>query len=79
MCQWTTRQYSTRSDDNEYSSSKSRVRAQSSKSYHREYKGNSFEWYGVKVVMKDNADVVLALEPRGIDDFLDYGVLIWTT
>ena len=55
------------------------MRAQSSKSYHREYKGNSFEWYGVKVVMKDNADVVLALEPRGIDDFLDYGVLIWTT
>jgi len=28
--------------------------------------------------MKNNADVVLVLEPRDIDDFLDYGVLIYT-
>jgi hypothetical protein len=29
--------------------------------------------------MKDNADVVLVLEPRDIDNFLDYGMSIWIT
>jgi hypothetical protein len=29
--------------------------------------------------MKDDADVVLVLEPRDIDNFLDYGVSIWMT
>jgi hypothetical protein len=29
--------------------------------------------------MKDNADVVRVLEPRDIDNFLDYGVSIWIT
>jgi hypothetical protein len=29
--------------------------------------------------MKDNADVVLVLEPRDIDNILDYGVSIWIT
>jgi len=43
---------------------------------HSEYEGNSFEWDGCKVLMKDNADIVLILEPRDIDNFLDYGVSI---
>ena len=29
--------------------------------------------------MEDNADVALVLEPRDIDNFLDYGVSIWIT
>lgn len=29
--------------------------------------------------MKDNADVILVLKPRDIDDILDYGVSIWIT
>ena len=47
--------------------------------YHSEYKGNSFEWDRVKLFIKDNADVLLVLEPRDIDSFLDYGVLIRMT
>jgi len=46
---------------------------------HSEYKSNSFEWDGCEVFMKDNADVVLVLEPHDIDNFLDYGVSIWIT
>jgi len=46
---------------------------------HSEYKGNSFEWDGCEVFVKDNADVVLVLEPRDIDNFLDYGMSIWIT
>ena len=58
--------------------SKSRVTARRCNLYHREYNGNSFEWDGVKKeFMKDNADIVLVLEPRDIDNFLDYGVLVW--
>ena len=37
--------------------------------YHSEYKGDSFEWDRAEVIMKDNADVVLVLEPRDIDNF----------
>ena len=55
----------------------SSVRVRRCNPYHREYKGNSFKWDWVKEFMKDNADVVLVLEPRDIDNFLDYGVLIW--
>ncbi len=29
--------------------------------------------------MKGNSDVVLVLKPHDIDNFLDYGVLIWIT
>jgi len=29
--------------------------------------------------MKDNADVVLVLKPRDIENGLDYGVSIWIT
>ena len=61
---------------NLYNPSKSRARA---RSYHSEYKGDSFEWDGCKVIIKDNADVVLVLKPRFIDNFLDYGVSIWIT
>ena len=57
--------------------SDSRVRARRCNPYYREYKGNSFKWDGLKIFMKDNADIVLVLEPRDIDNFLDYGVLIW--
>jgi hypothetical protein len=49
------------------------------RSYHSEYKGNSSEWDGCEVFMKDNADVVLVLEPHDIDNFLDNGVSIWIT
>jgi hypothetical protein len=45
--------------------------------YHRECKGNNFEWDGCEVFMKENADVVLVLEPRDIDSFLDHGASIW--
>ena len=37
------------------------------------------EWDRVEVFMKDNADVILVLKPRVIDNFLDYGVSIWIT
>ena len=53
--------------------------ARSFNSYHRGCKGNDFEWDRVEVLMKDNADVILVLEPRDIDNSLDYGVLIWIT
>jgi hypothetical protein len=46
------------------------------RSYHSEYKGNSFEWDRCEVVVKDNADVVIVLEPRFVDNFLDYGMSI---
>src|SRR6266566_3487654 len=46
------------------------------RSYHSEYKSNNFERDGCEVFMKDNADVVLVLEPHDIDNFLDYGVSI---
>jgi hypothetical protein len=49
------------------------------RSYHSEYKGNSFERDGCEVFMKDNANIALVLEPRDIDNFLDYGVSIWMT
>ncbi len=45
--------------------------------YHSEYKGNSFRWDGCEVIIKDNTDVVLVLEPHDIDNFLDYEVSIW--
>jgi hypothetical protein len=47
--------------------------------YHRDCKGHGFEWDRVKVIIKDNADVVLVLKPRNIENFLDYGVSIWIT
>jgi hypothetical protein len=79
MCQWTIRQCSTRSDDNVYNPSKSRVSARRFNPHHRDCKGYDFEWDRVEVFMKDNADVVLVLEPRDIDNFLNYGVSIWIT
>jgi hypothetical protein len=45
--------------------------------YHHKCKGNNFERDGCEVFMEDNADIVLILEPRDIDNFLDYGVSIW--
>jgi hypothetical protein len=45
----------------------------------RDCKGYDFEWDRVEVFMKDNADVILVLEPRDIDNFLNYGVSIWIT
>ena len=53
--------------------------ARSFNPYHRGCKGNDFEWDRVEVLMKDNADVILVLEPRDIDDSLDYGVSIRIT
>ena len=46
------------------------------KPYHRECKGNNFEWYGRKVFMKYNPDVIDVIEPCDVDDFLDNGVSI---
>jgi hypothetical protein len=37
------------------------------------------EWDWVKVIVKDDADVILVLEPREIDNVLDYGMSIWIT
>jgi hypothetical protein len=77
MCHQTTRQCTTRSDDNEYNPSVSRARARSFHSYHRECNGNSFDWDGVEVLIEGNPDIVLVLEPRKIDNFLDNGMSIW--
>jgi len=44
--------------------------------YHHECEGNNFERDRCEVFMENNAGVVLVLEPRDIDNFLDYGVSI---
>lgn len=64
---------------NVYDPSNPRVTARSSNPYHRSCKGNDSEWDRVEEFMKDNANVVLVLKPRDIDNFLDYGVSIWMT
>ena len=76
MFPYSTRRCSSRPDDKEYNPSISSVRVRSINPYHGEYKGNSFQWDRIKVFTKDNADVVRALEPRDIDNFLNYGVSI---
>ena len=49
------------------------------RSHHSEYKGNSFVWDGCEVIIKDDTNVVLVLEPHDIDNFLNYRVSIWVT
>ena len=53
------------------------ARARGFNPYHRECKGNKFEWDGYEVIMKDNPVVILVLEPREVDNFLNNGVSIW--
>ena len=48
-------------------------------SYRSECKGYSFDLDGCKVFIKDNPVVLLVLEPREIDGFLNNGVSIWIT
>ncbi len=83
MCLQTTRRCSTRSDDNGYNPSASRLRARWIDPHHCGNKGNDFEWdkvrVKVKAFMKGNPDVALVLEPHDIDNILDYGVLVWIT
>ena len=52
---------------------------QSSKirSHHSECKGNSCQWNRCEVFLKDNADVILVLEPGEVDNFLDYEMSKW--
>jgi hypothetical protein len=65
--------------DNVYNPSKSGGSARSFNPYHRDCKGNNFEWDRIEVFMEDNADVLFVPKPRDIDNFLNYGVSIWIT